>query len=798
MRFISKPLLPAIFGFLLFTDTSPAQATRFPWIDSLHYAEEYSKVTENGAWCWFSDPRAIYIDNIIYGGFVDNEGSIWAFRYDPTTGRKQQHKVFDKLHYDDHANPSIMTLADGRIALFFSAHGGTKDSPLYCAIGKHPGRIDEWEVQTINIDMEGKLGVCYSNPVTLSSENNRTYVFFRGRNFKPTYVYSDDTLRNWSSPRTIVVNDPGYGQEGRPYMKVATDGKDKIFFAFTDGHPRDRATNSIYFMMYSSGKLRRADGTMISEGLMQPVSPNQTDKVYDAAKTYDKAWIWDVTMDSTGNPILVYARFSNRNNVHSYWYARWNGTTWENHKITDAGQWFPRNDQNNKNFVESENNYSGGVILDHNDPRIVYTSRPIEGIYEIERWTFNGSDMWRREAVTARSEHDNVRPFVVRNHPKGAPSVMWAYNYKYPHFRAYNSALRIDRKADGFSSRLDTTDIKRVANAVANWQLRDTKEHPFESHAARGWRNGVLYNGMFDWAEISGGKHYLDYLCKIFDKESWQLGNRMYNADDICVGQAYLDMYIRFKDPKMLVPTQARVEWILEHRPGANIDIRQGSSDRWWWCDALYMAPGVYSRLYALTGNKQFMAFADREFKATYDHLYDKEEKLFFRDGKYIDQQEKNSKKVFWGRGNGWVMGGLVEILKTLPTKDKKFRPFYEQLFREMSERIIALQGEDGFWRASLLDPTSYPNPETSGTGLFTYALAYGINSGLLEYEKYFPSVQRGWEALVASVDTEGKVGWVQPVGQAPQHAEKKSNLTYGTGAFLQAASEVCQLVLKN
>ena len=115
-----------------------------------------------------------------------------------------------------------------------------------------------------------------------------------------------------------------------------------------------------------------------------------------------------------------------------------------------------------------------------------------------------------------------------------------------------------------------------------------------------------------------------------------------------------------------------------------------------------------------------------------------------------------------------------------------------------MSERIIALQGEDGFWRASLLDPTSYPNPETSGTGLFTYALAYGINSGLLEYEKYFPSVQRGWEALVASVDTEGKVGWVQPVGQAPQHAEKKSNLTYGTGAFLQAASEVYQLVLKN
>ena len=778
---------------LLFT-ALPTIAAQPP-ADTIRYAEEYAKVTGNGAWCWFSDPRAIYVDGKIYGGFVDNEGSIFAFRYDPLTGKRRQHKVYDKLHYDDHANPSVMALPDGRIALFFSAHGGTKDSPLYCAVSKRPGRIGEWDVQEIDPKMEGNLGVCYSNPVTLSAEGGRTYVFFRGRNFKPTYVYSDDTLRTWSEPTTIVVNDPGYGQEGRPYMKIATDGKDKIFFAFTDGHPRDRATNSIYFMMYSGGKLRKADGTVISGGLSQAVSPNRTDKVYDAAQTHDKAWIWDVAMDRAGNPVLVYARFSNRNNVHSYWYARWNGTTWENHKITDAGQWFPRNDQNNKNFVESENNYSGGVYLDHNDPKILYTSRPIDGIYEIERWTFNGPGKWQREAVTAQSERDNVRPYVVRDYPESAPSVMWAYNYKYPHFRAYSSALRINRKADGFSPRLDTAAVKRVANAVANRQLRDTEEHPFESHAARGWRNGVLYNGMFDWAEVSGKERYFRYLGKIFDKESWQLGNRMYNADDICVGQAYLDMYAKYRDPKMLVPAQARAEWILEHRPGENIDIRQGSSDRWWWCDALYMAPAVYSRLYAITGDKRFMAFADKEFKATYGHLYDKEEKLFLRDGKYIGQQEKNGEKVFWGRGNGWVMGGLVEILKTLPAKDKKYRPFYEGLFHEMSERVAGLQSEDGFWRASLLDPASYPGPETSGTGLFTYALAYGINSGLLEREKYLPAVERGWKALVSSVDTEGKVGWVQPVGQAPKHVEKKSNLTYGTGAFLQAAAEVYRLV---
>lgn len=100
------------------------------------------------------------------------------------------------------------------------------------------------------------------------------------------------------------------------------------------------------------------------------------------------------------------------------------------------------------------------------------------------------------------------------------------------------------------------------------------------------------------------------------------------------------------------------------------------------------MAPAVYSRLYALTGNPDFMKFAHKEFKATCDHLYDKEEKLFFRGGNYLGKKEANGEKVSRGRGNGWVMGGLAELLKTLPEKDKKYRPYYLALFLEMSKRV--------------------------------------------------------------------------------------------------------------
>ena len=759
------------------------------------YAEDYQVLTRDGAWCWFSDPRAIYVGDEMFGGYVDRQGSIWAFRYNPVTQESEQHKLYEKLDYDDHAAPSIMALLDKRLVLFFSAHGGTKNSPMYYRVSKRSADISAWEdVQRINPKMDGNLGICYSNPAMLSDEGNRIYLFFRGRDFKPTCVYTDD-LKTWSEPINLVRNDPGYGTSGRPYIKVTTNHKNKIFFAFTDAHPRDRATNSIYFMMYKDGKLCKADGTVVSDSLGS-VMPSQVDKVYDATKTFDKAWIWDVAFDKEENPVLVYARFSHGKSIHSYWYARWNGTAWENHKITDAAQCFMRNDYNNKNYLETEENYSGGVYLDHENPSVAYTSRPIDNVFEIEKWTFvGGKKKWRTEAVTVQSGRDNVRPYVVREHKEGQPSVLWMYNYKYPHFKKFNAAIRIDQKAKGFNAAWNKEAVAEVADTVFRWTMKTYRENP--GYCNQSWVSGVLYNGLFDWAEASGDKAYFDFMNRIFSRYYWQPGNRMYHGDDLCVGQAYLDMYARFGKKNMMVPTKARIDWILDNPPAENIDITKGHSDRWWWCDALYMAPGVFTRLYTLTGEKKYMKFAHREFLACYEHLYDKEEHLFYRDANYFGKQNAEGKKIFWSRGNGWVLAGLAEILKTLPQNDKKYRPYYEQLLREMSEKIASLQGEDGYWRSDLLSPDIYPMPETSGTGLFTYAMLYGINAGVLDADKYLPVVKKGWEAMVKAIDTEGKVGWTQMVAAKPGSVEKKNNRGYSTGSVLMIAAEICKYLDK-
>ena len=342
----------------------------------------------------------------------------------------------------------------------------------------------------------------------------------------------------------------------------------------------------------------------------------------------------------------------------------------------------------------------------------------------------------------------------------------------------------------------DRQSIMEVARRVADWQIKDYPENKYAKSEPRGWIAGALYMGMFDWAELSGDNTYYDWLRKIFNRQSWQVANRMYHADDVCIAQTYIDFYNKEKNENMLKPTIARADWVLNNPSNGSMDLdySKGSTiERWTWCDALFMAPGVYTRLYTLTGNRKYMHFADSEFRATYNHLYDKDEDLFYRDSRYIGQKEANGKKIFWGRGNGWVLGGLVEILKELPKKDKN-RKFYEELFVKLATRVAGLQHPDGFWHASLLEPASYPSPETSCTTFIVYSIAYGINEGLLDKEIYLPVMIKGWNALVSAVEPNGKLGYVQQIGADPKKVTRDMTEVYGVGAFLMAGNEIYKM----
>lgn len=270
----------------------------------------------------------------------------------------------------------------------------------------------------------------------------------------------------------------------------------------------------------------------------------------------------------------------------------------------------------------------------------------------------------------------------------------------------------------------------------------------------------------------------------------------MYHADFIAVGQPFIDLYSKYGNKKMIAPVMARANWVVENPAEVALALDYGkleTLDRWSWCDALFMAPPVYAKLYALTKDKRYLDFLNKEYKATYNHLYDKEELLFYRDRRYFDKREANGKKVFWGRGNGWVLGGLAEILQALP-KEEPSRVFYQELFVELATRVAGLQSPDGYWHASLLDPASYPSPETSATGFIVYAFAYGVNEGLLDKKTFMPVIEKGWTALVDAVEPDGKLGYVQPIGADPRKVTREMTEVYGVGAFLLSGCQIYKM----
>jgi len=334
--------------------------------------------------------------------------------------------------------------------------------------------------------------------------------------------------------------------------------------------------------------------------------------------------------------------------------------------------------------------------------------------------------------------------------------------------------------------------VKSSMKLVADWQIAHKFKYPEYD-----WTAGALYAGMAEWAKIAGNDTYWDYLKGVGARLNWGDGPRLYHADDLCVGQVYVELFRKYDKKYMMQPTLNTITYISEYPSNNSLDFSiKGCQDRWAWCDAIFMAPTVWAKMYNITKDKRYSTFLDHEFKATTEYLYDKDEHLYFRDSGYFTKTEKNGKKVFWGRGNGWVFAGLSIILTELP-RDYKNRKMYEKVYLAMAEKLASLQGPDGYWHASLLDPDSYPNPETSASGFNCYGLAWGINNGYLPKEKYLPIVMKAWDALAHSVDPDGKLCWVQPIGADPKKVTREMTEIYGVGAYLLAGTEMVKLLDK-
>ncbi|TLV03942.1 BNR-4 repeat-containing protein [Dyadobacter luticola] len=406
-------------------------------------------LTTDGAWCWFSDPRAVYADAMgsrIITGWVTKQGDIQAAMLDASSGKSETVTLYEKLEVDDHDNPAFAILPDKNIIALYTWHGRNEEPK---------GVIQNTTSKPLDISTFSKAKVfkpktdsllalykkdtyTYANPFILKKEKNKLYCFGRWIGYKPNMITSTDNGQTWSEPK-VVITSKVLDTNNRPYVKYCSDGNARIHLIFTDGHPAVEPLNSVYYCYYENNAFWRADNSLICKVDALPFHPSDATLVYKATPETGKAWIFDITADAKGRPAILYARYPT-NEQHQYFYAKFDGKSWVDNKVVEAGKWFPHTPAGQK---EREVNYSGGMTFDPISPETIYFSHQIDGIFEISRGvTQDAGKSWKISPVTRNSELDNVRPFVPRNKTaKNKTVLLWMQNRSYIHYTDYDSSI---------------------------------------------------------------------------------------------------------------------------------------------------------------------------------------------------------------------------------------------------------------------------------------------------------------------------------------------------------------------
>ncbi|MBB5350051.1 hypothetical protein HNR46_000272 [Haloferula luteola] len=409
------------------------------------------EISPDGAWTWFNDERAIFHQGSLFTGYVKSNGEYGVTRYDPATDTSYVMVVStaNSQQQDDHNNPSITVLPDGKLMVLYAKHLGGSQFYQRTSLVALPSSEADWGPEITHAVPANNT---YNNTYLLSSESNRIYNFHRCINFNPTITISDDLGATWQT--SVAFIEVGSGNV-RPYPRYCSNHTDRIDLIYTDGHPRD-VENSVYHMYYRAGGFYRTDGTLIDSFDNLPLdheggqrgsviyqysndSWGENDGPNDWIPT-GRGWTWDVHYGKDGNPVCVFQVQAddvtgtgwNHDRIY-YYYARWTGTEWQKRFIAQGG----------RPIYSDEDDYGGGMTLDPEDPNIVYISSsaadpfaldsisdvPLSVNERFEIWrgvTSDGGLTFEWEAITQGSPADNLRPIVPENHGYDR-SLVWFY-----------------------------------------------------------------------------------------------------------------------------------------------------------------------------------------------------------------------------------------------------------------------------------------------------------------------------------------------------------------------------------
>lgn len=403
-------------------------------------AAETNVVAEEGAWCWFADPRALHYENAggtinaTYIGYIDVHGNVKATQYDWLTGVKSDVLIRSYFQPDDHNNPTFIVLPDERVMIFYTRH--TDEPCIWYRVSEKKGDItalgEEKRLATAN-------NTTYPSPFILSDDPNHIYLCWRGINWHPTIARLTMPDANGDcafdfGPKQIVQS-----TGARPYAKYQSNGKDKIYVSYTTGHPDNEMPDWLYFNVIDINNgngpiLRDLNGTQLSVIADGVFNVSKTDSYASSypATIVDRTsgvrnWVWQIALDSEERPVVAYPHIDNAKTSHTYYYGRWNGSAWKTTQVAQGGHAF------HQNWNSTERCYSGGMAIDPDNVNDLYLSIPTsggafstDGTYEIWKYTVSDAGVVTgSEQITTNSPKNNARPFIIPGSKSSPMRLTW-------------------------------------------------------------------------------------------------------------------------------------------------------------------------------------------------------------------------------------------------------------------------------------------------------------------------------------------------------------------------------------
>src|SRR5215472_18914289 len=264
--------------------------------------------------------------------------------------------------------------------------------------------------------------------------------------------------------------------------------------------------------------------------------------------------------------------------------------------------------------------------------------------------------------------------------------------------------------------------------------------------------------GALTFAQLMGDSALTSRLIQRFDPllgDRASLVPKPNHVDNTVFAAVPFEIYIEAKDRKYLEmgTSLADQQWQNPGPDGLTTQTR-------FWIDDMYMITAAQVQAYRATGDKKYLDHAAREMSVYLDKLQ-QPNGLFYH---------APDVPFFWGRCDGWVAAGMAETLRELP-KDHPQRARILKGYTTMMGALLQFQGKDGMWRQLIDHEEAWP--ESSSSGMFTFAMITGVKNGWLDARTYGPAARRAWIAVTGYVDQNSDVTSVC------EGTSKKDNLEY-------------------